>query len=48
MRFEKDNAPQATEKAVQEQKMQELYAEMGKLSTHVAWLKKCSLDPEQR
>jgi len=47
--FEKDNAAQAAEKAAQEQKMQELYAEIGKLSTHVAWLKKkCGLDPEQR
>lgn len=47
--FEKDNAAQSAEKAAQEQKMQELYAEIGKLSTHVAWLKKkCGLDPEQR
>src|SRR5690349_16396997 len=38
--FEKDNAAQAAEKAAQEQKVQELYAEIGKLSTHVAWLKK--------
>ena len=47
--FEKYNAAQATEKAAQEHKVQELYAEIGKLSTHVAWLKKkCGLDPEQR
>lgn len=47
--FEKDNATAAAEKAAQDQKMQELYAEIGKLSTHVAWLKKkCGLDPEQR
>jgi transposase-like protein len=47
--FEKDNAAQAAEKAAQQQKVQELYAEIGKLSTHVAWLKKkCGLDPEQR
>lgn len=38
--FEKDNAAQAAEKAAQEQKMQELYAQIGKLRTHVAWLKK--------
>lgn len=47
--FEKDNVAQNAEKAAQEQQMQELYAEIGKLSTHVAWLKKkCGLAPEQR
>jgi len=45
--FEKDSASQAAEKAAQEQKLQELYAEIGKLTTQVAWLKKKSgLEPE--
>jgi transposase-like protein len=46
--FQKDTAVQAAEKAAEEQKLQELYAEIGKLTTQVAWLKKISgLDPEQ-
>lgn len=45
--FERDNTAQAAEKAAQEQKLQELYAEIGKLTTQVAWLKKKSgLDPD--
>ena len=45
--FQKDTTAQAAEKAAQEQKLQELYAEIGKLTTQVAWLKKKSgLDPE--
>jgi len=45
--FQKDNAAQAAEKAAHEQKLQELYAEIGKLTTQVAWLKKKSgLDPK--
>ena len=32
-----------------EQQVQELYAQIGRLTTHVAWLKKKSgLDPDQR
>jgi len=45
--FQKDTMVQAAEKAAQEQKLQELYAEIGKLTTQRAWLKKKSgLDPE--
>ncbi len=45
--FEKDSAAHVVEKAAQEQKLQELYAEIGKLTTQVAWLKKKSgFEPE--
>ena len=45
--FQKDNVAQAAFSAAHEQKLQELYAEIGKLTTQVAWLKKKSgLDPQ--
>ena len=47
--FEKDNKAEKAQQAAHEQKLQELYAEIGKLSTQLAWLKKKSgLDPFER
>jgi transposase len=39
--FEKDGKAQQ-EKAAHDQQVQELYAEIGKLTTHLSWLKKKS------
>ena len=45
--FERDNAALAAERAAHEEKTHELYAEIGRLSTQVAWLKKQSgLEPQ--
>jgi transposase-like protein len=45
--FEKRDSLAAAQ-AAHEQQVQELYAQIGRLTTHVAWLKKKSgLDPEQ-
>ncbi len=45
--FEKRDSLAAVQ-AAHEQQVQELYAQIGRLTTHVAWLKKKSgLDPEQ-
>ncbi len=34
--------------AAHERQLEELYAEIGRLTTHVAWLKKSGLDPRAR
>ena len=39
--FERENKAQAEKEAADKQR-EELYAEIGKLTTHVAWLKKKS------
>lgn len=45
--FERDNAALAAERAAHEEKTHELYAEIGRLSTQVTWLKKKSgLEPQ--
>ena len=45
--FERDNAALAVERAAHEEKTHTLYAEIGRLSTQVAWLKKkSSLEPQ--
>ena len=45
--FERDNAALAAERAAHEEKTHALYAEIGRLSTQVAWLKKKSgLEPQ--
>ena len=38
--FEDERKGQGREQAAQEQKVQELYAQIGKLTTQLAWLKK--------
>lgn len=40
--FEKDNAERATERLAHEKQLRELYEEIGRLTTHVAFLKKKS------
>lgn len=45
--FSRENKAQA-DKQAHEQQLEELYAQIGKLTTQVAWLKKKSgLDPQQ-
>jgi transposase-like protein len=45
--FERDNGALASERAAHEEKVHELYAEIGRLSTQVNWLKKKSgLEPQ--
>jgi putative transposase len=45
--FERDNTALAAERAAHEEKTHELYAEIGRLSTQVTWLKKKSgLEPQ--
>jgi len=45
--FERDNTALATERAAHEEKAHELYAEIGRLSTQLTWLKKKSgLEPQ--
>ena len=45
--FERVNAELASERAAHEQKTHELYAEIGRLTTQVTWLKKKSgLEPQ--
>jgi transposase len=47
--FEKENKAEKAQQAAHEQKLQELYAEIGKLSTQLGWLKKKSgLDPFEK
>lgn len=47
--FEKDNKAEKTQRATHDRQMEELYAEIGKLSTQLAWLKKKSgLDPFEK
>lgn len=47
--FEKDNPAEKTQQAAHERQMEELYAEIGKLSTQLAWLKKKSgLEPFEK
>lgn len=47
--FENDRKTQKAEEAAHERQVQELYAEIGKLSTQLAWLKKKSgLEPIER
>ena len=36
------------EKAAHQQQLEELYAQIGRLTTQVAWMKKCGLDPGQK
>lgn len=44
--FENDHKAEKAQQATHERQLQELYAEIGKLSTQVAWLKKKSgLEP---
>jgi transposase-like protein len=38
--FEKEHSEQAKERAAHEKQVNELYAEIGRLTTQVAWLKK--------
>jgi len=38
--FEREHSEQAKERAVHEKQVNELYAEIGRLTTQVAWLKK--------
>ena len=40
--FEKEHSELATERAAHEKQVNELYAEIGRLTTQVAWLKKKS------
>ncbi len=45
--FERDNAALAVERAAHEEKTPTLYAEIGRLSTQVSWLKnKSGLEPQ--
>ena len=47
--FEKDENAQAAEKAAQEKQVTELYEQIGRLTTQLAWIKKKSgLDPEPK
>lgn len=47
--FERDESAQATEKAAQEKQAAELYEQIGRLTTQLAWIKKKSgLDPEPK
>ena len=46
--FEKDENAQAAEKAAQEKQVAELYEQIGRLTTQLAWIKKKSgLDPDK-
>lgn len=46
--FDSDYAGRGAEKAAYERQVYELYAQIGKLTTQLAWLKKKSgIDPEQ-
>jgi transposase-like protein len=46
--FERGNGAQAAEKAAQDKQTAQLYEQIGRLTTQLAWLKKKSgLDPEQ-
>lgn len=46
--FERESKVHA-EKAAHQQQLEELYAQIGRLTTQVAWMKKkCGLDPEQK
>ncbi|MGI4788814.1 MAG: transposase [Janthinobacterium lividum] len=47
--FERDENTQAAEKAAQQQQVAELYEQIGRLTTQLAWIKKKSgLDPEPK
>ncbi len=50
--FEKDGSTQAAEKAAQEKQVAELYEQIGRLTTQLAWIKrdylKSGLDPEPK
>ena len=43
--LEQENTAQRAEKDVYEQQIEELYAQIGRLTTQVNWLKKIGLEP---